>query len=90
LKTVVGDTLADIPKQVVSDKLKKETLYKAIIGLKKEYRTMILLFYFENKSYKEIMVELNLTETVISQGLFRARKKLADIIQNQYEWGESL
>lgn len=53
-----------------------ELLYQAIDELKSDYRTVLLLFYMEGKSYREICRELNLTQPILTQRLARARKKL--------------
>lgn len=43
-----------------------EVLYQAIDDLKSEYRSILLLFYMEGKTYREICWELNLTEPVLT------------------------
>ncbi|SEL68450.1 RNA polymerase sigma factor [Paenibacillus sp. OK003] len=53
-----------------------ELLHQTISELKSEYRTILLLFYMEGKSYREVCLELKLTEPVLTQRLARARKKL--------------
>ncbi|WP_433940830.1 RNA polymerase sigma factor [Paenibacillus lautus] len=60
----------------IEEKIKKELLHQTINELKRDYRDLIKLFYFQGKSYKEISQELKLSEQVITQRLFRARKKL--------------
>lgn len=61
---------------MVESKERDEMLHQAIDELKSEYRTILLLFYMEGKSYREICRELNMTESVLTQRLARARKKL--------------
>ena len=51
-------------------------LYQAINEVKFEYRTILLFFYIEGKSYREICQEMRLTQSVFTQRLARARKKL--------------
>ncbi|MGN7762405.1 RNA polymerase sigma factor [Paenibacillus sp. 22594] len=60
----------------VEDKLRNDLLHQIINELKPEYRILLLLYYMEDRSYKEISQELKLTETVVTQRLARARKKL--------------
>jgi len=60
----------------VETKQRDEVLYQAIDELKSEYRSILLLFYMEGKSYREICRELNLIEPILTQRLARARKKL--------------
>lgn len=56
--------------------LQNEELYDAIEELKPEHRILIIMFYLEEKTYKEISKELHLTEQIVTQRLARARKKL--------------
>ncbi|WP_028560578.1 RNA polymerase sigma factor [Paenibacillus pinihumi] len=60
----------------VEDQIRNEVLHQALNELSPNYRQAILLFYIEEKSYKEIAQELNTTEQALAQILMRARKKL--------------
>lgn len=60
----------------VEIKIRNELLHTALTELNDDYRIILLLFYVEGKSYKEICHELRLTEPVLTQRLARARKKL--------------
>jgi RNA polymerase sigma-70 factor (ECF subfamily) len=60
----------------VETKVKFELLHLALSELKSDYKILLLLFYLCGKSYREISNELNLRESVVSQRLARARKKL--------------
>ncbi|MEB5482252.1 RNA polymerase sigma factor [Shouchella clausii] len=60
----------------VEDVLRNQMLHEAIMELKEEYRTLLIKYYMEEKPYKEIALELGISEQVIAQRLFRARKKL--------------
>lgn len=60
----------------VEVKMRNEILLQTLIELKPEYRTLLTLYYIEEKNYKEISQELQLSEQVIAQRLARARKKL--------------
>ncbi len=62
--------------RTVETKMRNERLRQAMDELKPDYRTMLLMFYLEGKSYKDICQELNMTETVLTQRMARARKKL--------------
>ncbi|WP_240418062.1 RNA polymerase sigma factor [Paenibacillus periandrae] len=74
----ISETVLDeisVAKEV-EIKMRDATLYQALNELKPDYRTLLLLFYMEGKSYKEICKELHMTESVFTQRLARARKKL--------------
>ncbi|CAM4435387.1 RNA polymerase sigma-70 factor (ECF subfamily) [Paenibacillus endophyticus] len=60
----------------IETKERNELLRQAINELKPEYRTVLIMFYMERKSYREICKELHIIENVLSQRLVRARKKL--------------
>lgn len=60
----------------VETKVRDELLHQALAELKDDYRTILILFYIQNKSYRQICHELQLTEPVLTQRLARARKKL--------------
>ncbi|MGO4529997.1 RNA polymerase sigma factor [Paenibacillus sp. 2TAF8] len=60
----------------VENKLRNRTLYDAMNELSPTYRKVLLMFYFNEKSQKEIAQELNTTEQAIAQTMVRARKKL--------------
>jgi len=60
----------------IENKIRDELLHEAIAELKADYRHLIVLFYIDELSYKEIATTLDLTEQAVSQKLLRARKKL--------------
>ncbi|QQZ62981.1 sigma-70 family RNA polymerase sigma factor [Paenibacillus sonchi] len=62
--------------QVVEITQRNQLLYQSIEELKPNYRALLYMYYIEEKSYKEICDELNLSEQVVTQRLARARKKL--------------
>lgn len=63
-------------ESTVEDSLRNQVLHQTILELKPEYCTLLLKYYIEEKSYKEMAVELGVSEQVIAQRLVRARKKL--------------
>lgn len=65
---------------------RNQLLYETILGLKPEYSTVLLKFYMEEKSYKEISAELGINEQVIATRLHRARKALLG--QFYKKWGD--
>ena len=56
-------------------------LYKAIEGLRPEYREVIKLFYLDDLSVKEIAQILNKNENTIKTQLFRARDTLKSALE---------
>ena len=56
-------------------------LYKAIEGLRPEYREVIKLYYLDDLSVKEIAQILNKNENTIKTQLFRARDTLRIVLE---------
>lgn len=60
----------------VENKWRNEVLHETIAELNPDYRELLLMYYMEGKTYKEICQELHITEVVLTQRLARARRKL--------------
>lgn len=60
----------------VEDQIRNKMLHKLLNELSPKYRQVLLMYYFEEKSYKEIAQELGTTEQALAQTMVRARKKL--------------
>jgi RNA polymerase sigma-70 factor (ECF subfamily) len=54
----------------------------ALANIKKKYRDVIRLKYFDKKSIKELSVMFNMTEVAIGGLLFRAKEKLKKEVQS--------
>ena len=60
-------------------------IMQIILSLPIKYRTVIYLFYYEGYSTKEIADITNQQESAIRQQLTRARRKLKDFLEGEYE-----
>jgi RNA polymerase sigma-70 factor (ECF subfamily) len=69
------EVAADI-EGTVENMLRDQMLHESIMELKVEYRRVLLNYYIEEKSYREIASELGINEQTLAQRLARARKKL--------------
>ncbi|MFD0716297.1 RNA polymerase sigma factor [Paenibacillus sp. GCM10027626] len=72
--TIIDNQMSVADK--VENQIRNEMLHLAIQELKPEHRTLLIMYYLEDKSYKEICKELHLSEQIVTQRLARARKKL--------------
>lgn len=59
-------------------------LYNVVMSLPKKDRTVIHLFYYEDMSIKEISSILKLTESTVKTRLNRARKKLKEMLGDEW------
>lgn len=80
---LVFDTISsdlDIEKDSLS-KENKDYLLKIINSLDKGYRDIILLRYFEEKSYTEISDILKIPEGTVASNIARAKKQIRKILE---------
>ena len=61
------------------------TLRNAVNGLKQPYRTVVVLFYYENLSVSEIAQITSSNIVAVKQQLSRARKMLREILKEDFE-----
>lgn len=59
-------------------------LYNVVMSLPKKDRTVIHLFYYEDMSIKEISSILKSTESTVKTRLSRARKKLKEMLGDEW------
>ena len=77
----IGDT-AYLEKNVeeVWNKLDDDEVYEKVKKLPKKYRDVVLLYYYENYSIKEIAQLLDINENTVKTRLARAKLRLAALI----------
>lgn len=90
--TETGDNLADIlpsptrnPEEDIIRQQKIQALRDVIERLKPQYRKLIELRYYEERSYEEIAAELVLPIGTVKAQLFRARELIYHILKNRPE-----
>lgn len=59
------------------------TLWEVVQNLKEEYRTVIVLFYYEGMSIREISGILEISEDNVKKRLSRARSKLKAFLEKE-------
>lgn len=64
-------------------------IMQAIQGLKEKYRTVLLLYYYEEFSVKEIADILNTKQSTVLSLLRRGRNQIKDNLKNDYWEGDS-
>ncbi len=87
-----GDDLADIlpsptrnPEEEIIRQQRIEALRDVIDKLKPQFRKLIELRYYEERSYEEISTELSLPIGTVKAQLFRARELIYHILKNRPE-----
>ncbi len=65
----------DINKEII----KRDTINFLLDSLTPDYRTVLVLFYIEDKTIKEVASILDITESAVKMRLTRAREKLKEI-----------
>jgi RNA polymerase sigma-70 factor (ECF subfamily) len=65
-----------VPEDVQKDDLDKEQLQAALDEMPENYKTVLLMFYFENLSYQQIADSLELAIGTVMSRLSRAKGQL--------------
>ena len=78
----VDTQLAD---EQTDSKFRYEPLYRAIDQLPKQEKVVVILYYLEEKSIREITHITDISEGNIAVILFRARKRLKKILSHDYK-----
>lgn len=73
-----------IDKVVQTNREENLDLYNAIDMLKKEYRVVVIMKYFNDMTSYEISKTLNISENTVKTQLSRAKKKLKVILREGY------
>jgi RNA polymerase sigma-70 factor (ECF subfamily) len=73
------------PEEDIIRQQKIQALRHIIDKLKPHYKKLIELRYYEERSYEEISVELNLPIGTVKAQLFRAREILYHILNNRHD-----
>ncbi len=68
--------MEDIPQEVIDEDLDRQRLQMAIGQLPDDYRMVLMLFYFEQCSYKEIAERLEIKLGTVMCRLARAKERL--------------
>ena len=58
-------------------------IMKHLDKLKKEDKTIFILYYFNEKNINDIAIELNMSESKVKSKLFRTRNKLKKYLKEQ-------
>ncbi len=68
--------LGQIPEQTAAPEFDQELLQQALDGLPPDFKIVVLMFYFEGCSYKQIASQLNLPLGTVMSRLARAKQRL--------------
>ncbi|MYE90918.1 RNA polymerase sigma factor, partial [Candidatus Poribacteria bacterium] len=76
------DTLSRLDQ--FEDEERADKLDAAISALPQTYRQVIMMFYFDAQSYKEIATELGISVAALKSRLYRAKEKLKkEMLKNE-------
>ena len=71
-------SLEEVPLPPVFQQPEEEALYQAVMALPEIYRIVLVLYYYEELSAREIGTLLNLETSAVTTRLSRARAKLKE------------
>ncbi len=73
-----GNELSDSVLKIVERREESEELYQAILNLPVKQRTMVILYYFEDMSTREIAAASGCLEGTVKSRLYGARKRIKE------------
>ena len=86
---VAVDSYEEVDTQLADEQtdsqFRYEPLYRAIDQLPKQEKVVVILYYLEEKSIREIARITDISEGNIAVMLFRARKRLKTILSHDYK-----
>ncbi len=86
---VAVDSYEEVDTQTADEQtdsqFRYEPLYRAIDQLPKQEKVVVILYYLEEKSIREIARITDISEGNIAVILFRARKRLKTILSHDYK-----
>jgi len=66
------------PEEIIISDEKQREVHKVIYNLPDIYKTVIMMYHFNELSYKEISTALSISEKTVETRLYRARRLLRD------------
>jgi RNA polymerase sigma-70 factor (ECF subfamily) len=73
----------EVASEQTDSAFRYEPLYQAIDQLPKQEKAVVILYYLEEKSIREISKITEISETHLAVMLFRARKKLKAMLSKE-------
>jgi RNA polymerase sigma-70 factor (ECF subfamily) len=78
-------SLEDLPEQPVFQEPEQQALYQTVMDLPESYRIVLVLFYYEELSVREIGELLNVSPSAVTTRLSRARAKLKEQLKEVWQ-----
>jgi len=80
-----------LPDEVFMQTETQREVHELVYGLPDKYKTVIILYHFNNMSYQDISTALNIPERTVETRLYRARRLLKDELtklneRSEYKW----
>lgn len=76
------------PDNLIDDLVEKNSISNAIMKLDLGDRKVIILYYYQELSIKDIAAIIGISENTVNQRLYRARKRLKKILmEDGYNYG---
>lgn len=80
-----------LPEEAIIRSENQEEVHELVYRLPDKYKTVIIMYHFNNMSYQDISTALNIPERTVETRLYRARRLLKDELtklsdRSGYEW----
>ena len=67
-----------MPDEIILEDEKQRQIHELIYELSDKYKTVLIMYHFNDMSYQDISKALNLPERTVETRLYRARRMLKD------------
>ncbi|OPJ62631.1 RNA polymerase sigma factor [Clostridium chromiireducens] len=86
LKSAYFKNTAPLEGDFIDTNQKDDEIIQAVLSLPIKYRSIVLLYYYEDYSISEISNVLNIKESTVGSQLSRGRKLLKSILKEDFEY----
>nr|WP_312289830.1 sigma-70 family RNA polymerase sigma factor [Clostridium chromiireducens] len=86
LKSAYFKNTAPLEGDFIDTTQKDDEIIQAVLSLPIKYRSIVLLYYYEDYSISEISNVLNIKESTVGSQLSRGRKLLKSILKEDFEY----
>ncbi len=78
---------APLPDEAFIQAENQREIHELVYGLPDKYKTVIIMYHFNNMSYQDISIALDIPERTVETRLYRARRLLKDELTKLNERG---
>jgi RNA polymerase sigma-70 factor (ECF subfamily) len=83
LSRIAEPNVSNLPESAVEDDERNKIIFRAIESLPLKQRESIVMYYYDELSYKEIATAMNVSINTVSTNIMKGKKALKNILENK-------